>query len=88
MSAEEDRIQKQIRPCIEKMVMELTRKQPKDVVSIKIILNKIFLKIGKIHDRLVTTIWRLYINRVNHRRKKGIRISSFTGKKISCNGRS
>jgi len=35
MSAEEERIQKQIRPCIEKMVMELTRKQPKDVVSIK-----------------------------------------------------
>ncbi len=35
MSAEEERIQKQIRPCIEKMVMELTRKQPKDVVSFK-----------------------------------------------------
>ena len=33
MSAEEDRIQKQIRPCIEKMVMDLTRKQPQDVVS-------------------------------------------------------
>ena len=32
MSAEEDRIQKQIRPCIEKMVMDLTRKQPQDVV--------------------------------------------------------
>ena len=38
MSAEEDRIQKQIRPCIEKMVMDLTRQQPKDVVS-KIIIN-------------------------------------------------
>ena len=35
MSAEEERIQKQIRPCIEKMVMDLTRKQPKDVVSYK-----------------------------------------------------
>ena len=34
MSAEEERIQKQIRPGIEKMVMDLTGKQPKDVVSI------------------------------------------------------
>ena len=33
MSTEEDKIQKQIRPCIEKMVMEITRKQPKDVVN-------------------------------------------------------
>jgi hypothetical protein len=32
MSAEEDRIQKQIRPCIEKMVMDLTRQKPQDVV--------------------------------------------------------
>ena len=32
MTSEEDRIQNQIRPCIEKMVMELTVKQPKDVV--------------------------------------------------------
>ena len=36
MSAEEERIQKQIRPALEKMVMDLTRKQPKDVVRIKI----------------------------------------------------
>ena len=33
MSAEEDRIQQQIRPCIEEMVLNLTRKQPTDVVS-------------------------------------------------------
>jgi len=33
MSADEKRILDQIRPCIEKMVMDLTRKQPKDVVS-------------------------------------------------------
>ncbi len=32
MSTEEDRIENQIRPCIEKMVIELTVKQPKDVV--------------------------------------------------------
>ena len=32
MSAEEDRIQKQIRPFIEKMVMDLTRQKPQDVV--------------------------------------------------------
>jgi len=34
MSAEEKRIQNQIRPCIEKMVTELSKKQPKDVVSL------------------------------------------------------
>lgn len=33
MSTEEDKIQSQIRPCIEKMVMELTKQQPTDVVS-------------------------------------------------------
>ena len=33
MTSEEDRIQKQIKPVIEKMVIDLTRKQPKDVVS-------------------------------------------------------
>ena len=38
MSAEENRIQQQIRPCIEKMVMDLTRKQPEDVVSKSIII--------------------------------------------------
>ena len=36
MSAEEERILKQIKPCIEKMVMDLTRQQPKDVVNRKI----------------------------------------------------
>ena len=33
MSGEEDRILKQIKPCIEKMVMEVTRQQPKDPVN-------------------------------------------------------
>jgi hypothetical protein len=33
MTSEEDRIQKQIKPVIEKMVIDITRKQPKDVVS-------------------------------------------------------
>jgi len=47
MSAEEERIQKQIRPAIEKMVMDLTRKQPKDVVSISLIN---FLNLGKFYD--------------------------------------
>ena len=64
MSAEEERIQKQIRPAIEKMVMDLTRKQPKDVVSISLIN---FLNLGKFYDRLVTKIWRIYFNRINYR---------------------
>ena len=33
MSGEEDRILKQIKPCIEKMVMEVTRQQPEDPVN-------------------------------------------------------
>jgi hypothetical protein len=39
MSVEEDRVLKQIKPCIEKMVMDITRQQPEDAV-IKFIYNK------------------------------------------------
>ena len=39
MSGEEERILKQIKPCIEKMVMDITRQQPEDAV-IKFIYNK------------------------------------------------
>ena len=45
MATEEDKIQKQIRPCIEKMVMEITRKQPQDVVSILFIILTFSIKI-------------------------------------------
>ena len=38
MSGEEDRILKQIKPCIEKMVMECTRQQPKDPVILFIFI--------------------------------------------------
>ena len=37
MSSKEERIQKKIKPVFEKMVIDITRKQPKDVVSVKII---------------------------------------------------
>jgi hypothetical protein len=42
MSGEEDRILEQIKPCIEKMVMDITRQQPEDAV-IKYKYNKIFI---------------------------------------------
>ena len=64
MSGEEDRILKQIKPCIEKMVMEVTRQQPEDPV------NNIFYhfnNIGQIYDRLPSEIWRIHFNRINHR---------------------
>ena len=34
MSGEEDRILKQIKPCREKIVMDITRQQPEDAVMI------------------------------------------------------
>ena len=81
MSGEEDRILKQIKPCIEKMVMDITRQQPEDAVN-KFIYNKINI-LGKIHDRMAPEFRRIHIHWINHRRKEGIRISSFTSKKIS-----
>ena len=41
MSGEEDRILKQIKPCVEKMVMEVTRQQPEDPVKNIFIKNLI-----------------------------------------------
>ena len=41
MSGEEDRILKQIKPCKEKMVMEVTRQQPEDPVKNIFIKNLI-----------------------------------------------
>jgi len=48
MSGEEDRILSQIKPVIEKMVMDITRKKPTDTVTIIILI--IYLFLGKIYD--------------------------------------
>ena len=42
MSGDEDRILSQIKPVIEKMVMDITRKKPTDTVIIIILLNIYF----------------------------------------------
>jgi hypothetical protein len=42
MSGDEDRILSQIKPVIEKMVMDITRKKPTDTVTIIIIINIYF----------------------------------------------
>ena len=42
MSGEEDPILKQIKPCIEKMVLEITRQQPTNAVNYKNIILILF----------------------------------------------
>ena len=39
MSSEEEKIQKQIQPVIEKMVIDIMKSKPKDIVRIKIKYN-------------------------------------------------
>ena len=46
-------IEKQIKPIIERMSLELVKKKPEDIVKINIIINKY---IGKIHDRIFTEV--------------------------------
>ena len=46
-------IEKQIKPIIERMSLELVKKKPQDIVKINIIINKY---IGKIYDRIFTEI--------------------------------
>ena len=48
-------IEKQIKPIIERMSLELVKKKPQDIVKINIIINKY---IGKIHDRIFTEVKR------------------------------
>ena len=48
-------IEKQIKPIIERMSLELVKKKPEDIVKINIIINKY---IGKIHDRIFTAVKR------------------------------
>jgi len=48
-------IEKQIKPIIERMSLELVKKKPEDIVKINIIINKY---IGKIHDRIFTEVKR------------------------------
>ena len=43
MSGEEDQILKQIKPVIEKLVMDITRQQPQDAVNI-FIINFLIIK--------------------------------------------
>ena len=40
MSMEEEKIQKQIQPVIEKMVMDIMKSKPKDIVRIKLNLTQ------------------------------------------------
>jgi hypothetical protein len=40
MSSEEEKIQKQIQPVIEKMVMDIMKSKPKDIVRIKLNLTQ------------------------------------------------
>ena len=40
MSSEEEKIQKQIQPVIEKMVMDIMKSKPKDIVRIKLNIIK------------------------------------------------
>lgn len=42
MSGEEDPILKQIKPCIEKMVLDITRQQPTNAVNYKNIILILF----------------------------------------------
>ena len=48
-------IEKQIKPIIERMSLELVKKKPQDIVKINIIINKY---IGKIYDRIFAEVKR------------------------------
>ena len=48
-------IEKQIKPIIERISLELVKKKPQDIVKINIIINKY---IGKIYDRIFAEVKR------------------------------
>lgn len=92
MFSEDANLQKQvqeIQPIIEKMVVDIVKSKPKDIVRIETYnYNKNFekKKLDEIHDILASKIWWLHINRFNIRREEGIRATKSSSKKIQRNG--
>ena len=63
MSKTEEEIQQAIRPCIEKMVIDVTNDQPKDVVRFIININNL----GTLYDFMASKIWRIHYKWINSR---------------------